>query len=377
MRRCIHDGPFVSFRGVDAHVLPQRADEGDPPREALVHRARRGREVVLVLEGADHHGVPQGGERFPHQFLVDERPIGFRGVEEGDATLGRPAGQRDHRLPGGLVWAPGDRVQDRRVAGQDQLGVGDQVGVAGGRSDDHDFVAWPELVEVQEGVPGGYPVRCHGEVADLAGQRRAGHVAWPEGQLRQAGSLHDGEPPAPAEPGDADERERLPGDQVKPGGSRPHVAVGLPLPLQLCGEGMLMSAGGQRGAPHQVRQEQQHDGPGGDAALTEDAQHGPHGRSTISRDGGRHDSARPSARRAHGSPARARPAVSGCAGRACAVPPRSRRRRCPAGRPRPRRSAPAASRWWAGRLGWPGSRTDRRRGRGRRGRGRRGRGRRR
>src|SRR5215469_9635017 len=188
------------------------------------------------------------------------------------AGPGRIAGNEgDHRLVGALPWVTGDRVQDRGVAGQYQLGVGDPVGIGSGRGYDHDPVAGPELVEVVEGVPGGDPVRGYGEVADLAGQRCAGYVPGSEGQLREAGPLHNGEPPVQAEPGYPDEREGLPGDQVKPGGGRLGVALVSPLPLQLAGEGVLVRAGGQRGAPQQVRQEQQQDSPSGEAALTEDA----------------------------------------------------------------------------------------------------------
>ena len=114
-------------------------------------------------------------------------------------------------------------------------------------------------------------MRCHGEAADLAGKCGTGHVAGPKGQLGQAGPLYDGEPPVLAEPGYADERERLLGDQVKPGGGRPGVAVGMPLPLQLGGEGMLVRAGGQGGAPQQITLGTAARRPGGEAALTEDA----------------------------------------------------------------------------------------------------------
>jgi hypothetical protein len=71
--------------------------------------------------------------------------------------------------------------------------------------------------------------------------------------------------------------------------------------LQLGGEGMLMRAGRRRGTPKQVRQEQQHDRPGGEAALTENAQHGPHSESNISwAAGGRHDGTWPTAHLASG-----------------------------------------------------------------------------
>ncbi len=46
----------------------------------------------------DHHLPAEGSEGFAHEFLVLERTIDFRGVEEGDAAFNRRANHRDHRL---------------------------------------------------------------------------------------------------------------------------------------------------------------------------------------------------------------------------------------------------------------------------------------
>ena len=42
---------------------------------------------ILAEFGADHYLVPEGGQRFAHQFLVRERTVDLGGVEEGDAAL--------------------------------------------------------------------------------------------------------------------------------------------------------------------------------------------------------------------------------------------------------------------------------------------------
>ena len=54
-----------------------------------------GTEIVAEL-GGDHDLVPDGGQRFAHQFLVRERTVDLGGVEEGDAALDGRTDQRDH-----------------------------------------------------------------------------------------------------------------------------------------------------------------------------------------------------------------------------------------------------------------------------------------
>ena len=49
--------------------------------------------------GRDHDLVAQRGESLADEFLVDERPVYLRGVEERDAALGRRPDHRDHLVP--------------------------------------------------------------------------------------------------------------------------------------------------------------------------------------------------------------------------------------------------------------------------------------
>ena len=48
--------------------------------------------------GGDHHLSLERLQRFAHQFLVRERTVHFRGVEEGDAALDRLVQKVDHLL---------------------------------------------------------------------------------------------------------------------------------------------------------------------------------------------------------------------------------------------------------------------------------------
>src|SRR6266536_191112 len=94
----------------------------------------------------------------------------------------------------------------------------------------------------------GFPaVTGHGEVAELPGPLGAGHVAGAHVELGQGGALDQGVPPLPAEGGDPDERERLPGGDVEllgPGADG-IAATGSPLPLlvQLTGQRPLRGRG--------------------------------------------------------------------------------------------------------------------------------------
>src|SRR5690349_19363617 len=49
--------------------------------------------------GGDHHLPPVRLQRLADEFLVDERPVYLRGVEERDAALGRRPDHRDHLVP--------------------------------------------------------------------------------------------------------------------------------------------------------------------------------------------------------------------------------------------------------------------------------------
>ncbi|MNV66056.1 hypothetical protein D3C71_1587900 [compost metagenome] len=78
---------------------------GLQPRQAgLGHRAdtlgatvqaRIGMAILEAELGGDHELVAERGQRLAEQFLVEERPIGFGGIEEGHALLDRGAQQRD------------------------------------------------------------------------------------------------------------------------------------------------------------------------------------------------------------------------------------------------------------------------------------------
>src|SRR6266568_383507 len=213
------------------------------------------------------------------QVGAGARYLSLERAEHDDAMRAGPrriaCDESHHRFAGALPWVARDRIEDRRVVWKYQLRGGDPVHIGGERGVDQDPVAWPEVVEVVEGVPGGYPMSCHREVADLPRQRRTWHVAGPKGQLGKVGPLHDGEPPPPAKLGDADEREGLAYNQLQPGSDR-RGGTCPPFTLQLSGEGMLMLTCLQRSTPDQVHEEKHNDGPCGDTALTEDAKHGPH-----------------------------------------------------------------------------------------------------
>src|SRR5258706_10185180 len=48
--------------------------------------------------GCDRNAFTEWSDGLAHQFLVRERTVNFRGVEESDATLERRPNQRDHLL---------------------------------------------------------------------------------------------------------------------------------------------------------------------------------------------------------------------------------------------------------------------------------------
>ena len=58
--------------------------------------------AALELEaklGRNHHLIANRAERFPDELFIRERPVGFGGIEERDATVNRRADGRDGFFP--------------------------------------------------------------------------------------------------------------------------------------------------------------------------------------------------------------------------------------------------------------------------------------
>src|SRR5215468_5191438 len=98
---------------------------------AAVAMARMAAHAALLV-------VPPGRRCQSHWYMwclpllavvAGARRLGVERAEHDDAVRAGPRGiagdQGDHRFMGVLAWPTGNRVQDRGVAGQDKLGVGD------------------------------------------------------------------------------------------------------------------------------------------------------------------------------------------------------------------------------------------------------------
>jgi hypothetical protein len=83
-----------------------------PPRRTPVFKV----DVEAELRG-DDQSITDGLKRLPDQFLVCERAVGFRSIEQRDATVVSRANQLDHFLPVGRWPVRGTHAHTAQTEG--------------------------------------------------------------------------------------------------------------------------------------------------------------------------------------------------------------------------------------------------------------------